>query len=58
MTRLRIVAEAKGYKLDDHGLYPVVRDEHGNRVSTKTFPFLLFLGIGSNASFATDCFYI
>ncbi|KAH8938471.1 hypothetical protein BDL97_16G084800 [Sphagnum fallax] len=32
--RLRIVAEAKGYKLDDHGLYPVVRDEHGNRVKS------------------------
>ncbi len=54
------MAEAKGYKLDDHGLYPVVRDEHGNRVSTKHFPFCCFsfLGIGSNASFATDCFYI
>ncbi|CAK9866813.1 unnamed protein product [Sphagnum jensenii] len=32
--RLRIVAEAKGYKLDDHGLYPVVRDEHGNSVKS------------------------
>lgn len=46
MTRLRIVAEAKGYKLDDHGLYPVVRDEHGNRVSMKTFPFLFLLFFG------------
>lgn len=32
--RLRILAESKGYKLDDHGLYPVISDAHGGRVKS------------------------
>ncbi|KAG0611679.1 hypothetical protein M758_7G157800 [Ceratodon purpureus] len=32
--RLRILAESKGYKLDDHGLYPVISDVHGGRVKS------------------------
>ncbi|KAL3683505.1 hypothetical protein R1sor_001527 [Riccia sorocarpa] len=34
--RLRLLAEAKGYKLDDHGLFPVMRDAQGERVMDRT----------------------
>ncbi|XP_073395430.1 DNA polymerase lambda isoform X2 [Physcomitrium patens] len=30
--RLRLLAEAKGYSLDDHGLYPIVTDANGGKV--------------------------
>eukprot|EP00850_Spirogloea_muscicola_P005831 SM000027S09612 [mRNA] locus=s27:337246:341585:+ [translate_table: standard] len=31
--RLRILAEFKGYKLDDHGLFPAARDNHHHTVA-------------------------
>ncbi|BBN16358.1 DNA polymerase lambda [Marchantia polymorpha subsp. ruderalis] len=34
--RLRLLAEAKGYRLDDHGLFPVTRDAQGQRVSERS----------------------
>ncbi|KAL3683502.1 hypothetical protein R1sor_001524 [Riccia sorocarpa] len=34
--RLRLLAEAKRYKLDDHGLFPVMRDAQGERVMDRT----------------------
>jgi len=32
--RLRILAEKRGYKLDDHGLYPVIADGYGGKVKS------------------------
>ncbi|KAL2612428.1 hypothetical protein R1flu_024120 [Riccia fluitans] len=34
--RLRLLAEAKGYKLDDHGLFPVMHDASGEKVMDRS----------------------
>lgn len=34
--RLRLLAESKGYRLDDTGLFPATHSSSGNRVSEKS----------------------
>ena len=33
VRRLRLVADTRGFVLDDHGLFPAVRDIHGQKVN-------------------------